>query len=156
MWRENRIAIAVIAGVVALGLIAYFAVGSDENSARRVVIDFGAKLQEVSLLAPDASSTIESTYRPYVSEGLLKQWQAHPEGAPGRLTSSPWPDRIEVLSMSSQGSGYVVQGAIVLMTSEEKAKGGYVGFVPVMIQLIPEGGGWRIAAFQEQATTTNP
>lgn len=154
LLRENRIVIFVIGGIVLLGAIFYFAVGSDENAAKKVVTDFGSKLQQVSLLSAEASSSMASMYGPYVDTALLSAWQKDPRHAPGRLTSSPWPDRIEVVSIAPQGSGFVVQGAVVLMTSEEKEKGGYVGFVPVMIQIVPEDGSWHIVAYQEQATST--
>lgn len=67
-----------------------------EPEVSAVVAAFGARLKNVSLLAPDAAEQIEAQYAGLVSDELIAAWQADPTQAPGRLTSSPWPDRIEV------------------------------------------------------------
>ncbi|HEY4499266.1 MAG TPA: hypothetical protein VJH94_04375, partial [Candidatus Paceibacterota bacterium] len=119
-----------------------------------VVKEFGLELQKVSLLDPSASSTIAALYSPYVAPELVAVWQKNPEGAPGRLTSSPWPDRIEVVRTTPQGEGYIMQGAVILMTSAEK-EGENAGIVPVIIQVVSRDGKWLIAAYQEQKLTAN-
>lgn len=121
---------------------------------RATVAGFGQELKQVSLLSPDASSTMASAYGPYVDPALLAQWQANPERAPGRAVSSPWPESIVISSIAPQGAGYAVQGAIVYMTSADFANGTHGTIVPVTLLVIPEAGGWRIAAFQEMSTST--
>lgn len=84
-----------------------------------VVVEFGARLQHVSLLAPDAADQIEDQYAEFVHPDLLAAWMADPQSAPGRLTSSPWPDRIEVASLEADGeSRYVVQAEVIEATSD--------------------------------------
>jgi hypothetical protein len=121
-----------------------------EASARTAVTAFGTQLQKVSLLAPDAANQIATQYGEYVTHALLASWQATPKKAPGRLTSSPWPDHIQITSAAPQGTGYVVSGGVVLMTSA-----GLAGVIPVVMQVVPQDGKWLIAAYQEQATSTS-
>lgn len=123
---------------------------SGESAARTLVERFGGELKQVSLLAPDASSTIAAAYGAYAAPELLAQWEADPEHAPGRLTSSPYPDHIVVKAVTQQGESYVVSGDIVMMSSA-----GEEDRVPVIFQLAPSGSGYTIVAYQEQASTVS-
>ncbi len=144
----------VTAGILALililiGTVLYMNDGfgiNPSSSARSAVEEFGTHLQNVSLLAPDATSTMATTYGPFVTPELLQSWEANPQDAPGRLTSSPYPDRIEITRIDKQGSGYIVNGTVVYLTSTGEA-----GRAPVVIQIIPQDGKWLIAAYEEQA-----
>lgn len=150
-YRGLFIAIAIV--ILAGTALAYFQYGSSaraERNATQTITEFGAHLKDVSLLGPEASTTIAAEYGPYVEPALLAKWQADPRSAPGRTTSSPWPERIEVLDMTPQGKGFAAQAAVILMTSEEAGTEGNAGFIPVMILAMPGEGGWRIAAFEEQ------
>jgi hypothetical protein len=87
-----------------------------------VVENFGKKLQLVSLLAPEEilEQSMQENYGEYVSPALLEQWQQDPVNAPGRLTSSPWPDRIEILGTEKVSEeAYEVKGEIMEITSIE-------------------------------------
>lgn len=139
----------IIAGVIGTGSVPQT---SGADMASSTVASFGQTLQNVSLLAPNASSTIATTYAPYVDPALLKQWEANPESAPGRVVSSPWPDHIQITSVTPQGAGYVVDGNLIFMTSNSAENGGNDGTTPVVIQLLDENGSWMIVAFQGQAT----
>ena len=117
----------IIGAVVLLAAVAgifYFAgmqappspdepVSNEEDMAvRQVVADFGEKLKEVPLLAPgkERAAAMETAFSAYVAPELLATWA--PEGAEalGRYTSSPWPDRIEIVEVRSEGVRYVVEG----------------------------------------------
>ena len=137
-------AIAVL--VVAILFLIVLLRPSGESQARETVESFGLALREVSLLSPDAASRMAKFYAPYVDPGLLAAWEADPSHAPGRTTSSPYPARIEVISVAQQGAGYVILGDIVEMTSTGEA-----GRHPVIMQVVPEDGGYRIVAYQQQA-----
>lgn len=115
------------------------------SSARSTVEEFGAQMRIVSLMDPNASSTIATSYGTLVTTELLQRWQNDPENAPGRLTSSPYPDHIEIENISKQGSGYIVSGAVVYMTST-----GESSRAPVVMQIIPLDRHWVIAAYEEQ------
>jgi hypothetical protein len=94
----------------------------EEIEVRAVVEDFGRSLQNVSLLSPTAAEDIEQQYAQFVSPHLLQAWIADPSSAPGRLTSSPWPDHIEITKFELQSDGsYIVIGRIVEMTSSGEA-----------------------------------
>jgi len=158
MEKNSKTAVWAAVGifaVVALAAVVIFGIpGQREAAARAVVKDFGGELQKVSLLDPSASSTMAVQYSPYVVPELLAAWQKDPESAPGRLTSSPWPDRIEVVQTTPQGAGYVMQAAVLLKTSAE-AEGENAGIVPVIIQVVQREGKWLIAAYQEQKLTAD-
>lgn len=151
--------VIVVLALVILGAVGYFfsddvALRADERSVRTLITDFGTHLKNVSLLSPEAASTIEREYAPYASSALVELWKSDPSKAPGRRTSSPWPERIDITSLTPQGAGYVVQGAIIYMTSTEVDGGGNAGITPVYLQVVREDGGWQVVAYQEVATST--
>lgn len=100
------------------------------SDVRKLVIGFGSQLRNLSLLAQTEQLQIDllNVYGPYVSTELLEQWLENPQSAPGRQTSSPWPERIEVTSVEQIGEGnvYHVEGDIVEVTNE----GGGIGEGP--------------------------
>lgn len=121
---------------------------NDEPEVRRLVEDFGATLQEVSLLAPDSAEQIRDKYADFVSEELLTAWTADPASAPGRLTSSPWPDRIEISAVERQGDGgYRVTGSVIEVTSVEAESGGVAAQYPVEVTVSQIDGAWRITGW---------
>jgi hypothetical protein len=134
--------------VVLIGVVLFVNKGfgiDPSSSARTAVEGFGAQLQNVSLLDPAASSTMASVYGPLVTPELLAIWQSDPEEAPGRLTSSPYPDRIEIDTIVKQGIGYIVSGTVVYATSDGESSRS-----PVILQIVPIDGEWLIAAYEEQ------
>jgi uncharacterized protein YlzI (FlbEa/FlbD family) len=90
----------------------------EETAVRSLVENFGYALKSVSLLSPTASQDIEANYKNYVAPELITQWRADPSKALGRLTSSPWPDSIEIAGIVKIGQGvYEIFGKIIDMTS---------------------------------------
>ena len=85
---------------------------------------------------------ITEHYGDYVHSELLMEWVNDPQIAPGRLTSSPWPERIEILSLEKLSKNiYRVQGKIIEVTSastDEKP-------VTILVKKNAEGR-WLIAA----------
>ena len=73
---------------------------NDEAAVNSIAQNFGKKLQLVSLLGPGEvlEKSMQENYGEFVSPALLEQWLENPASAPGRLTSSPWPDHIEIIS----------------------------------------------------------
>lgn len=121
---------------------------TDRATISQLVTDFGNQMQSVSVLAPDASSTIASAYELYVTPALLSQWEGDPRNAPGRQTSSPWPDHIEITDITPSASSYIVSGDIVLMTSTGEA--GRQHFIATVVS---ENNQWYIADFTMASTT---
>ena len=114
---------------------------TEEMAVKDVVIGFGRVLKNVSLLSPTATEDIETNYKDFLSPALLDQWKADPSKALGRLTSSPWPESIEVGSIGRFGSGaYDVSGKIIDMTSA-----GMAGSRAVQIGVVKFGDRWLIA-----------
>lgn len=102
--------------------------------------EFGSRLKNVSLLAPaeDLKESMEDSYGDLVAPDLIEAWLKDPENAPGRLVSSPWPDRIEVQSAEAlQDGSYEVEGKIIEITSTEEESGGIAAQRPVTLHLIP-------------------
>ncbi|RME87541.1 MAG: hypothetical protein D6770_09140 [Anaerolineae bacterium] len=115
-----------------------------------VVTAFGKRLQNVSLSSPNAPQDIEAQYAGFVSPDLLALWMDDPSGAPGRLTSSPWPDRIEIISLEQEGADrYVVRGDIVEVTGADLANGGAANRIPVRLVVERRHGRWVITEFTE-------
>ncbi|MDD3653760.1 MAG: hypothetical protein PHO01_06200 [Desulfotomaculaceae bacterium] len=85
-----------------------------------LVQDFGSKLKKVSLIAPldTVSQSIQEHYGSMVSPELLAKWRSEPQYAPGKLVSSPWPERIEIATNQKLPDGsYEVKGEIVEIDS---------------------------------------
>jgi hypothetical protein len=116
------------------------------DSIHELVTEFGQKLKMVSLLAPNAGETIEIVYGPYVAHELITEWKADPSKAPGRETSSPYPDSITITRMQrNTNDTYSVFANI-----EEVTNSGPAGTLPVVliIKHFPEG--WRITGYIEE------
>ena len=94
-----------------------------EEAVREVVEQFGSRLQQVSLmgLEEEVAKSMEENYGDLVAAELMEKWLAAPTEAPGRLTSSPWPDRIDIKQIEQQSEhSYVVNGEVVEVTSTEE------------------------------------
>jgi type II secretory pathway pseudopilin PulG len=133
MDKKTLLVSLIILLVIAAGFGAYFwrqsnqekGQQAEESAVRSVVENFGHALKNVSLLSPTASQDIEDNYKDFLNPALLAQWKEDTSKAIGRLTSSPWPDRIEILSIKQFGSGaYDVSGNIVEVTGVEQTEGG--------------------------------
>lgn len=123
---------------------------SDEAAVASLVENFGRKLQTVSLQAPRdiVNKSIQENYGDFVSPALLAEWLSDPQNAPGRrVLSSPWPDRIEILSTEKLSEyAYEVKGKIIEMTSVEKASGGVAAKRPITLVVEKTGNRWHINA----------
>jgi len=95
-------------------------VALEEASVRATVTAFGAKLKNVSVLSPTAPDDIRREYAGLVAPVTIGEWAASPENAPGRETSSPYPDRIEIeLVTKTASNDYMVTGDIVEATNAD-------------------------------------
>jgi hypothetical protein len=127
-----------------------------DTDAAQIVEAFGKKLQAVSLLSPNVAEEMTREYAEYVSPDLLRQWISDPALAPGRMVSSPWPDRIEVLSVSKISEGqYSVTGEIIEVTSSELASGGAANKIPVQVVVRWIDGRWWITEFEVDSKASN-
>lgn len=116
-----------------------------EGEVRAVVSAFGNELGSVSVLSPNAAEEIRRAYGPYVAPELLAVWEAAPENAPGKVTSSPWPSHIAIDSVEeAEGGAYEVRGRVLLVTSTSDA-----GSVPVTIRVAARDNGYQIVSYTE-------
>jgi len=133
---------------------------SEWAAVTSLVEDFGGKLQTVSLQAPkDAvKKSMQENYGALVSPELLAKWVNDPQSAPGRAVSSPWPDRIEILSVDKLSEqAYEVKGEIIEITSVEKVNGGVAAKRPITLVAKKAGERWLIDAVTLGAEgKTNP
>jgi hypothetical protein len=122
---------------------------ADDQAVRAAVLGFGSVMQKVSLLAPDAPQEVEAAYAPYASSSLIAQWQGNLLSAPGRTTSSPWPDHINIDSDTKQPNGtYIVDATVVEVTSNEVEHGGIAADFPVTLTLAKYHTAWLITGYQ--------
>ncbi len=120
---------------------------TDAKAVRSLVGNFGRALKNVSLLAPTAADDIANSYGNYLIPALLTAWENDPSQALGELTSSPWPDRIEISAVKQLGSDtYEVSGNIIEVTSMEVTQGGVAARRPVDLTVVETGGRWLIAS----------
>jgi hypothetical protein len=122
---------------------------ADSIAARNVVLQFGSRLKQVPLLAPDSTRAraIQSQYAGLVSPALLADWSDNPRHAAGRLTSSPWPERIEIRTMARKSNRvFVVDGEIVERTSADSAESGRI---QVRMALWRAGRQWMIQDYAQ-------
>ncbi len=140
--------LAIACATQSMPTITLHASSEDEAQIRSSIEGFGWVLQEVSLLAPDAADRMREKYAEFTSPDLLDAWIAEPTAAPGRLTSSPWPDRIEFESIQAQGSGqYLVAGSVIEITSQELGTDQFAAQYPVEITISLINGRWQIAGW---------
>lgn len=118
---------------------------TEQEQVSAVVAEFGSHLKNVPLLLNknELVNLIKTEYGPYVSPLLLERWLSDPVHAPGRATSSPWPDRIVIKSMMKAGEYYEIEGEIVEMTST-----GESGRSPVFLSAAKIDGKWLIGEYQ--------
>jgi hypothetical protein len=123
----------------------------EEEMVRYVVESFGKRLQNVSLQSPNAAQTIREQYSEFLSPELLETWMNDVSKAPGRVVSSPWPDRIEITSLAQEGAAkYTVTGFVVEVTSVELVNGGAAAKIPVRIVVEEREGDWLITDYVEE------
>lgn len=116
-----------------------------EASIRARIEKFGHELRNVSLLAPAniLQNDLESHYGPYVTPELLAMWQKEPSKALGREVSSPYPDRIEITSVTKETSDqYEVKGNVVEMTNADSNP---VATYPITLTVVERSGSWLIS-----------
>ena len=85
-----------------------------EAEVRTLVEAFGSRLQEVTLTSPNVGEEMQAQYSDFVDPTLLEEWIRSPANAPGREVSSPWPDRIEIVSLDEISPDvYSISGEVV-------------------------------------------
>jgi hypothetical protein len=124
---------------------------AEEAGIRDLVENFGKRLQAVSLLSANAPEDMQEQYSQFVSPALLDTWMNDVSKAPGRMVSSPWPDRVEINTLTREGSDrYMITGSVVEITSVEVVSGGVAARIPVRMVVEKEQGHWLITEYAEE------
>lgn len=116
---------------------------NDEETVLGVVEKFGSSLQKVSLLGPDEEleKSMQENYGEYVSPELIKQWLMDPLKAPGRLNSSPWPERIDIITTEELSeNAFAVSGVIIEIANIDEI----VSKIPIELVVEKVGERWLI------------
>ncbi|HRH31663.1 MAG TPA: hypothetical protein PK950_03275 [Candidatus Paceibacterota bacterium] len=156
--RKNKKTLKIIA-IIALVVIAAGAVWyatkpkyasnlvGGEYAVAGITNAFGANLKMVSLTAEPAliAESMDRQYKPFVTEKLLADWKADPTKAIGRLTSSPYPDKIEIASVSKVSKkSYVVTGNVIEVATGTKGAVTTVSVYPITLTYKNIKGVWLI------------
>jgi hypothetical protein len=122
-------------------------VTNSSEDEEKVVVDivekFGHNLQDVSLMGSqeEVKKSMQEHYGETVSPHLIEQWLTDPLKAPGRLTSSPWPDRIDIeMTEKESDHVYAIEGKIVERTNIEQT----VNETPIHLVVEKMGDHWLI------------
>lgn len=113
----------------------------------KFVEGFGEQLKMIPLLAPEdlLKEYMNEYYGDYVSEELIEKWLQDPVEAPGKLTSSPWPECIDVLSVEKiDNNKYRVMGGIIELTSVEVEHGGIAATREITLDVLKTDDKWMI------------
>lgn len=127
-------------------------VTTDEDNKKAVIAvveGFGQKLKNVSLLSAseDLKKSMNENYGSYITPELLEKFLSDPLNSPGRLTSSPWPDRIEVATAEKTAEGaYKVEASIIEVTSAEQGTGNAAAKRPITLEVKNASGKWLISS----------
>lgn len=158
MSTFNRYLIVFLAFIItAGGAYAYYSYTrahsslSDDAQVRMTVSSFGDELKMVPLLAPGdlVGKAMDMYYSMYVHPDLLAKWKADPLNAPGRLTSSPAPDRIDVTKTTKNEDGTYTIEANVVETSSGPDNALRENPIPVVFTLTLGPDGWQITGYQK-------
>jgi hypothetical protein len=119
-------------------------VSSEEQVVRARIEEFASKFELVQVSAPKAvaAKSIKDNYSSFVSPEVLAAWEKNPLQAPGRLTSTPSAQKIDIKELSKKEDGsYESQGEIL-----EVSNGKLLSLVA--IKLRSENGQWIITGFE--------
>lgn len=117
------------------------------TTVRSVVLGFGTRIKQVSVFAPNAKDEIQHAYKGYVTPELLNAWEASPVMAPGKITSSPWPDHIDISNITKVNNDYQIEGEVILMASDE-LNDGVAGSIPATMSVSYVDNQWLVSRFQ--------
>jgi len=93
---------------------------------------------------------MEKYYSPFVCEDLISKWLDDPIKAPGRLTSSPWPDHIEIIDIKIiTDDKYEVSGNVVEVTSVEVDEGVFANKYKIILTVERINEKWLITGIQK-------
>lgn len=135
--------VVVLVGLVVAGLILSFKMPEsltpeEKQEIINLVEGFGEKLVSVDKVAPDGmiAQDIEENYSPFLTDNLILEWTFDSAKVLGRVCSSPWPERIEIVSVKKLDTNSAkVKGNVVWVASGGENKLEITEKVPVVLIL---------------------
>ena len=103
------VVVVFVAGLFFWNSINPNTIKKDEKAEVTALVEtFGSKLKEVRSSDPEGmvSQEIKQVYAPFVSSNFLLDLINDPSKAPGGAASSPWPEKIEIISMEKKNYPY--------------------------------------------------
>lgn len=157
--KKKTLILIILGIVVATGIFVYTRpkeptveqiVVQEQRAVEDMVLAFGQQLKNVPLTASQEilSASLKKEYETTVAPALLTRWIQGPKNAPGRATSSPWPERIEIKSMEKVGDYYEIVADIVEMTSAEVEGGTESGRTAVYLTAALVNSKWQVVEYQ--------
>lgn len=129
---------------------------ADSIAVRNLVLEFGSQMKQITLQGPDSalSRSYRTHYGTIVANSLIIEWVKDRTRAPGRHTSSPWPERVEILNLARKSPrAFLVDAEIVERTSADAA--GDAGRIPIRLAVWKAARQWRINGY-DQAERRSP
>lgn len=120
---------------------------ADINAIYHVVGEFGARLKDVEMTAPNQNviTDVGFNLERLITNRLYQEFVQDTSRIPGRYVSSPWPEGIEIVSVQRLVSGsYTVNGNQIAMDSDALAHGGNAGETPITLTLKKVNGAWLV------------
>lgn len=120
---------------------------AEEIQVKNVVEGFGKALQQVSITADpmSAKQAIQTSYQAFLTPTLITTWSNDPSSAIGKVTSSPWPDRIEISQVTKMAEDeYHVLGNVIQVTNSMNSSGTNAGEEPIDITVLKLNNQWLI------------
>jgi hypothetical protein len=120
---------------------------ADINVIYQVVGEFGARLKDVNVTVPkqEIITAVDFNLKRLITDGLYQEFVQDTSKVPGRTVSSPWPERVEIVSVQKEDdTSYTVNGKIIGMTSVEMTQGGNAGETSITFTLKKVKGTWLI------------
>ncbi len=132
----------------------------EDLAVRGVVTAFGTQLRFVSLLAStdERRAAMSQYYGPYVAPALLSSWAPEgAEGALGRYTSSPSPDRIEIHTvLKTAPETFHVEANVIETVNTASSSGDIAAIYPVTFVVKKLGTTYLIVSSEKGAYSQIP
>ncbi len=148
----NKGALSVIAVLLLLGAGAWYVTtyisekplsNEEDLAVRSLVTGFGAHMRFVPLLASSAERRVamEEHYGPYLSPELIAAWAPEgTEGALGRYTSSPSPERIEIHTVRKTApTSFTVEAGVIETVNSASSTAEIAAIYPVTFGVQKQG-----------------
>jgi hypothetical protein len=157
--NTSRYIAIIIVGLLVAGIVWYAqnpVFNSSFRNGEQVVTDLthqiGEDMQKISLLGPKdtVESDIERYYKPIVTPELYAIWKTDINLVPGRVTSSPYPQKIDITRTEKMSkTKYRIFGTVVEVANGAGDTTEVAGTYPITITYSYLNGKWLISELEK-------